>query len=104
MVGKGRPRTGATCGRSLSTRSSTLLRKEKSHVVSSSRSQKASELEKIGVSGEKSLLLLVSPCRGGSTAAREERTDQPNHKVSLKHADPQKSKTSLILETQIIYS
>ena len=77
------------------------FRKE-NHVVSSLWSQEEVSGE-IAMSGEKSLLLVVSPCRGGSTAAREERTDQPNHKVNHKfETDPRCLITSVFTGSVII--
>lgn len=55
---------------------------KKCHVVSSLWSKEASE--EIAMACEKPFLrFVVSLCRGGGTAAREERTDQSNHQVRL---------------------
>ena len=79
LVGKGRSWTA--CRRSLSANSSTPpCACKENHVVSSlwTWSQKVSE--EIAMAGEEPFLLL---CGGGHTAVREERIDQPNHKVYL---------------------
>ena len=65
--------------------------------------REASE-EQIAMAGEKWLLHVVSPCRESGRGTRQERTDQPNHKVcvQLPLAGPQLPINQAPLEIQDI--